>query len=91
LREEPASSDGRQNRIQELDEKEQESEDLIDNLHGHKVPYLFNDDGFDVAIHIVFADRKALDEYQVSDTHVRHFIRESNPNWKTIRVFDTQE
>ena len=65
---------------------------LAHNLARHKqVPYLFNDDAFDVAFHIVFSGRKAHDEYQVSDAHVKHFIPESNPNWVKIRVFDSIE
>ena len=65
---------------------------LAHNLTRHKqVAYLFNDDDFDVAFHMVFSDRRAHDAYQVSDTHVKHFIPESNPNWVKIRVFDSVE
>jgi hypothetical protein len=65
---------------------------LAHNLTRHKqVSYLFNDDGFDVAFHMVFANREAHDAYQVSDAHVKHFIPESNPNWVKIRVFDSVE
>jgi hypothetical protein len=65
---------------------------LAHNLTRHKqVAYLFNDDGFDVAFHMVFADRQAHDAYQVSDAHVKHFIPQSNPNWVKIRVFDSVE
>jgi hypothetical protein len=65
---------------------------LAHNLTRHKqVAYLFNDDDFDVAFHMVFSDRQAHDAYQVSDAHVNHFIPESNPNWVKIRVFDSVE
>ena len=65
---------------------------LAHNLTRHKqVSYLFNDDGFDVAFHMVFANREAHDAYQVSDAHVHHFIPESNPNWVKIRMFDSIE
>lgn len=65
---------------------------LAHDLTRHKqVAYLFNDDGFDVAFHMVFSGRQAHDAYQVSDAHVKHFIPESNPNWVKIRVFDSVE
>ena len=65
---------------------------LAHNLTRHKqVSYLFNDDDFDVAFHMVFSDRQEHDAYQVSDAHVKHFIPESNPNWVKIRVFDSVE
>lgn len=62
------------------------------NLTRHKqVAYLFNEDNFDVAFHMVWADREAHDVYQNSDRHVHHFIPESKPNWVKIRVFDSVE
>jgi hypothetical protein len=65
---------------------------LAHNLTRHKqVPYLFNEDNFDVAFHMVFSGRRAHDDYQVSDEHVKHFIPDSNPNWIKIRVFDSVE
>jgi len=65
---------------------------LAHDLTRHKqVAYLFNDDAFDVAFHMVFSSRQAHDAYQVSDRHVKHFIPESNPNWVKIRVFDSVE
>ena len=65
---------------------------LAKNLTRHKqVSYLFNDDEFDVAFHVIFANRRAHDVYQTSDQHVNHFIPESNPNWVKIRVFDSAE
>jgi hypothetical protein len=47
-----------------------------------------NDRDFDVALHIVFQDKKAHDQYQ---DHARHkqFIDENKDNWKKVRVFDT--
>ena len=65
---------------------------LAHNLTRHKqVAYLFNEDDFDVAFHMVFANQEAHDAYQVSDAHVHHFIPQSNPNWVKIRVFDSIE
>jgi hypothetical protein len=65
---------------------------LAHNLTRHKqVSYLTNEDGFDVAFHMVFSSRRAHDEYQVCDAHVNHFIPKSNPNWVKIRVFDSAE
>ncbi|PYE88173.1 Dabb family protein [Phyllobacterium leguminum] len=62
------------------------------NLTRHKqVAYLFNEDNFDVAFHMIWADAKSHDAYQVSDAHVNHFIPQSNPNWVKIRVFDSVE
>lgn len=65
---------------------------LAQGLTRHQqVPYLHNDDETTVAFHIVFKDATAHDAYQVADRHVKHFIPESNPNWKAVRVFDTSE
>ncbi|AOK29626.1 MULTISPECIES: hypothetical protein [Burkholderia] len=65
---------------------------LAQNLTRHQqVSYLFNEDNFDVAFHLVFSGRSAHDKYQVSDAHVKHFIPQSNPNWVKIRVFDSVE
>jgi hypothetical protein len=47
-----------------------------------------NDRDFDVALHIVFADRKAHDEYQDAKRH-QQFIDENKDNWKKVRVFDS--
>lgn len=47
-----------------------------------------NDRGFDVGLHVVFADRAAHDAYQDDATHDR-FVAEMKPNWKRVRVFDT--
>ncbi|KXF79423.1 hypothetical protein ATN84_06910 [Paramesorhizobium deserti] len=65
---------------------------LAHSLTRHKqVAYLHNEDNFDVAFHMVWADRQAHDEYQMSDAHVNYFIPQSNPNWVKIRVFDSVE
>src|SRR5438094_7679644 len=47
-----------------------------------------NDRDFDVALHIVFQDRKAHDEYQDAPRH-QQFIDENKENWKKVRVFDS--
>lgn len=47
-----------------------------------------NDQAFDVALHLVFVDKKAHDKYQ---THPRHlqFIKENKELWSKVRVFDS--
>jgi hypothetical protein len=47
-----------------------------------------NDRDFDVALHIVFKDKAAQDEYQVAPRHDL-FIKENKDNWKKVRVFDS--
>jgi hypothetical protein len=46
-----------------------------------------NDKDFDVALHIVFANRASHDKYQVAKRH-KQFIEENKDNWKKVRVFD---
>jgi hypothetical protein len=48
-----------------------------------------NDRAFDVALHVVFRSLADHDAYQA---HPRHhdFINESKPNWKQVRVFDSE-
>ena len=47
-----------------------------------------NDLDFDVALHIVFADKKAQDVYQDAPRH-QQFIDENKDLWKKVRVFDS--
>ncbi len=47
-----------------------------------------NDRGFDVALHVVFESKAAHDAYQQDPRHLR-FIEENKPNWKQVRVFDS--
>ena len=47
-----------------------------------------NDRMFDVALHVIFADRAAHDAYQTAPDHVK-FIEENRDNWKQVRVFDS--
>ncbi|MEX2119114.1 MAG: Dabb family protein [Pirellulales bacterium] len=47
-----------------------------------------NDVDFDVGLHLVFRDRKAHDDYQVSERHVR-FVEQSRSLWSKVRVFDS--
>lgn len=47
-----------------------------------------NDRDFDVALHVVFADRKSHDAYQVAPRHLQ-FIAENKATWKKVRVFDS--
>ena len=46
-----------------------------------------NQTDFDVALQVVFADRKSHDDYQVHPRHVQ-FIEKNKPNWDRVRVFD---
>lgn len=46
-----------------------------------------SDRDFDVALHLVFRNRAAHDQYQDSDRHLK-FIQENEGNWKRIRAFD---
>jgi len=57
---------------------------------GLRVPDLtrgVNVQDFHVGLHVVFESRKAHDDYQVSETHLR-FIAENKDNWTQVRVFD---
>lgn len=47
-----------------------------------------NDKGYDVALNVIFQDRAAHDAYQVAPRHLE-FIAENKPNWKLVRVFDS--
>lgn len=47
-----------------------------------------SDRDFDVAIHVVFRDKKASDAYQVHPRHKR-FIEENKGSWAKVRVFDS--
>ncbi|MCE2811029.1 MAG: Dabb family protein [Planctomycetaceae bacterium] len=47
-----------------------------------------NDHGYDVVLNIVFESRQAHDEYQTEPKHLK-FIEEQKPNWKQVRVFDS--
>lgn len=47
-----------------------------------------NDQSFDVALHIVFADQAAHDAYQTAARHLE-FIENNRANWKSVRVFDS--
>lgn len=47
-----------------------------------------NDQGFHVALHVVFEDKAAHDVYQVAPDH-KTFIEANKPNWKQVRVFDS--
>ena len=71
-----------------------------ERLSGHEGTVLFaagtvvpdldrpvNDRQFDVALHVVFADRAAHDQYQQHSRHLQ-FIEENKANWKQVRVFD---
>jgi len=47
-----------------------------------------NDQAFDLALHVVFADRAAHDAYQVAPEHVG-FVERHRAQWKAVRVFDS--
>ncbi|HWL08327.1 MAG TPA: Dabb family protein [Planctomicrobium sp.] len=46
-----------------------------------------NDRMFDVALHVIFADKESHDIYQQNSEH-NIFIEKSKGNWKQVRVFD---
>ncbi len=43
---------------------------------------------FDVALHVVFANQAAHDQYQTAPKH-EQFIQEQRANWQSVRVFDS--
>jgi hypothetical protein len=47
-----------------------------------------NDRDFHVALHVVFTDKKAHDQYQQAEDHLT-FIEEQKANWRQVRVFDS--
>ena len=47
-----------------------------------------NDQGFHVALHVIFRDRAAHDLYQVAPEHLA-FIEGNKDNWAQVRVFDS--
>jgi len=47
-----------------------------------------NDQGYDVSLHVYFAERATHDAYQTAPDHLQ-FIAENKANWKTVRVFDS--
>jgi hypothetical protein len=46
-----------------------------------------NQTDFDVALQVVFQDRRDHDAYQVHPRHVQ-FIEANKANWEKVRVFD---
>ena len=47
-----------------------------------------NDRGYQVTINVVFDTRESHDLYQVAPRHLE-FIAEQKPNWKQVRIFDS--
>jgi hypothetical protein len=47
-----------------------------------------NDRDFDVALHLVFKNKAAHDQYAKAERHLK-FIEENKANWKKVRVFDS--
>jgi hypothetical protein len=48
-----------------------------------------NDLGYDVSLHVVFRTMADHDAYQQHPRHLE-FISASKPNWKQVRVFDSE-
>lgn len=48
-----------------------------------------NDQEFDVGLHVVFRTMADHDAYQQAPRH-NEFIAENKPNWKKVRVFDSE-
>ena len=49
----------------------------------------FNAKDFDVALHLVFKDKKSYDKYHDHADHTK-FVDESKENWKGVKVFDSR-
>jgi hypothetical protein len=47
-----------------------------------------SDTDFDVAVHVLFRDKAAHDEYLQSERH-KQFVHESKDSWSKVRVFDS--
>ena len=47
-----------------------------------------NDRDFDVALHLVFKNKAAHDQYAKAERHQK-FIKETQDTWKKVRVFDS--
>lgn len=47
-----------------------------------------NDREFDVALHLVFRNHAAHDQYQTNERHLK-FIEENSDSWSRVRVFDS--
>ena len=47
-----------------------------------------NDRDFDVALHVLFKNKAAHDQYAKAERHLK-FIEENKDNWKKVRVFDS--
>ena len=47
-----------------------------------------NDRDFDVALHVLFKNKAAHDQYAKAERHLK-FIEENKDNWKRVRVFDS--
>lgn len=48
-----------------------------------------NDREWDVALHLVFADKAAHDKYAAHPEHLK-FIEENKEGWAKVRVFDSE-
>lgn len=48
----------------------------------------FNDTEYDVSLHLVFANKDALDKYIEHPRHLK-FLEENKDNWDKVRVFDS--
>jgi hypothetical protein len=47
-----------------------------------------NDRDFDVALHVLFKNKAAHDQYAKAERHLK-FIEETRETWKKVRVFDS--
>ncbi|MSR30040.1 MAG: Dabb family protein [Gemmataceae bacterium] len=57
-------------------------------IHCQELTRDVNDKDFDVALHVVFANKQHHDDYQVSAQH-NEFISRNKENWQKVRVFDS--
>lgn len=47
-----------------------------------------NDHGYQVTLNVVFDSKASHDIYQTAPRHIQ-FIDEQKPNWKQVRIFDS--
>lgn len=46
------------------------------------------DRDYDVALHVVFKNKAAMEKYLVHPRHLE-YVKKHRPNWKKVRVFDS--
>jgi hypothetical protein len=54
----------------------------------HELARPVNDRAYQVTLNVVFDSRESHDLYQIAPRHLE-FIAEQKPNWKQVRIFDS--